>query len=247
VSGPRVMQFEQCFNMRDLGGLSTRDGHLLPHGRIYRSDDPFLISARDLDTFRELRITSVVDLRMAEEIAERGSATWQRLAVEHFAVPLVEGLPAMEDHTRYVDPDWVADLYLEMLVHGRSRHQRLWQALAHASPGRTVIHCASGRDRTAIVVALLLGFLGVDDDQIVEDYTISAVGMERMLNWLDANHPEKAEAVTGNRAAMVFTPPETMQLFLAGFRSRYGTFEAYADDLGVTDDVAVLRRTLLET
>jgi hypothetical protein len=70
--------------------------------------------------------------------------------------------------------------------------------------------------------------------------------MVRMMDWLDAHHPDKAEAVTGDRTAMVFTPPETMQLFLAGFRRTYGSFEAYADDLGVREHVDVLRRNLLE-
>jgi protein-tyrosine phosphatase len=214
---------------------------------MYRSDDPFLISSGDLESFRSLGITSLVDLRMADEVAERGSATWEELAVQHRRLPLVEGLPAMEEHTKYVDSAWVADLYLEMLTHGRSGHERLWRALAAASSGRVVIHCASGRVRTGIVVALLLGFLGVEGDQIVEDYSLSAAGMVRMMNWLDQNHPDKAEAVTGDRTAMVFTPPETMQRFLAGFGRQHGSFEAYAEALGVGEEVAVLRHHLLTT
>jgi hypothetical protein len=46
---------------------------------------------------------------------------------------------------------------------------------------------------------------------------------------------------------MVFTPPETMQRFLAGFRARHGSFEGYARELGVGEEVDVLRRNLLET
>ena len=40
-----------------------------------------------------------------------------------------------------------------------------------------LIHCAHGKDRTGLIVALILSCLGVDDDVIAEDYAKSEVSM----------------------------------------------------------------------
>ena len=38
MQGPRDLDWEGCFNVRDLGGLRTRDGRTTRFGRIVRAD-----------------------------------------------------------------------------------------------------------------------------------------------------------------------------------------------------------------
>ena len=46
----------------------------------------------------------------------------------------------------------------------------------------TVLHCAAGKDRTGVVTALVLGLLGVEDEQIVADYMVTATNMDRITD-----------------------------------------------------------------
>ena len=45
--------------------------------------------------------------------------------------------------------------------------------------------------------------------------------------------------------ALVAAEPETMELFIAGIRADYGTFEEFATQLGVGDATRGLRTALL--
>src|SRR5204862_328145 len=66
-----------------------------------------------------------------------------------------------------------------------------------------VFHCSAGKDRTGILAAIVLGLLGVPDDVIVADYTLSAAAMERMIAYFRAEKPDRAEALESYAPALV--------------------------------------------
>jgi hypothetical protein len=242
----RVVLLERGFNVRDLGGLTTRDGRLLRSGRLYRSDDPYLASAADMETLRRLAIRTVVDMRVDEEVAERGSARWDRIGAEVRSLVLIQDLPTPEETSRYTDPSHTADLYMRMATSDWDTQRLIWQTLADATTAATLIHCASGRDRTGVMVALVLATLGVDDSQIEQDYSMSGAGMARLLTWLAGNRPDALRHIHGDHAILVLTPPEAIRLFLARFRDSFGSISDYVGLIGIEDSVETLRRNLLE-
>jgi protein-tyrosine phosphatase len=96
-----------------------------------------------------------------------------------------------------------------------------------------------------VISALVLAFLGVPDEIIVEDYALSGPAMERLLDRLKAEYPDAVDEVERYAPAVLQVLPETMEEFLASMRAQYGTYPALAEFLGVTDAVATLRGTLL--
>ena len=50
-----------------------------------------------------------------------------------------------------------------------------------------LVHCAHGKDRTGIIVMLIMGCLGVDEDTIIADYTKSEV-MEELATCMDYHY-----------------------------------------------------------
>ena len=62
---------------------------------------------------------------------------------------------------------------------------------------------------------MILAFLGVPDETIVEDYTLSAEAMVRLLEQLKAEYPDAAEEVERHAPAVLQVMPETMEEFLA--------------------------------
>jgi hypothetical protein len=63
-------------------------------------------------------------------------------------------------------------------------------AVAHAGPGGVAFHCGVGRDRTGIVSLLLLALAGVEPEEIVADYELSAARLRPL--WVEWGRPDQA-------------------------------------------------------
>ena len=66
----RKMQLKKLSNTRDLGGLPTADGRKIKHGKLLRSGKLYKLPQKTVDAFKELGVTTVVDLRIFTEIEE---------------------------------------------------------------------------------------------------------------------------------------------------------------------------------
>jgi protein tyrosine/serine phosphatase len=99
-----------------------------------------------------------------------------------------------------------------------------------------VFHCAAGKDRTGVVAAIVLSVLGVSDDDIATDYSLSRLGMPRFKEWVIANYPEAADAMSDQPSPFLAAPAEAMHLFLERVRSDFGSMQDYVADLGVTEE-----------
>jgi protein tyrosine/serine phosphatase len=66
------------------------------------------------------------------------------------------------------------------------------RALAAGGPGAAIVHCAAGKDRTGVVVALALAVAGVGHEAIVEDYAMTAEIIDALVAKLAAS-PTYAE------------------------------------------------------
>ena len=107
-------------------------------------------------------------------------------------------------------------------------------AVARAPEGAVVVHCMGGKDRTGLLVALLLHVAGVDDEQIAADYALSEERLRpRHEAWL-AEAGTEAERERIRRIAA--TPAESMLGVLEELERRYGSVEAYLRAGGVGDE-----------
>src|SRR5690606_34190818 len=75
------------------------------------------------------------------------------------------------------DPDneslSLAEIYIAMLDLRPQLFAAAVGAIADAPPGPVVVHCAGGKDRTGMVVAMALRIAGVEPDVIAQDYALS--------------------------------------------------------------------------
>jgi protein-tyrosine phosphatase len=169
------MRWPGCVNFRDAGGYETSMGKAMPRGRIYRSgqlSDVDTATARRIEA--ELGLRTVVDLRTSMERHVFGPGALGDLGgIAHWHMPLFETIRPEWD----LPTEWtcraVADRYEEMLADGAATVARLLRKLANREAYPVLIHCAAGRDRTGIVIALLLSLLGVERDVIAADYALS--------------------------------------------------------------------------
>lgn len=239
---PRELTLEGSVNFRDLGGLVTRDGQRVRTGYVYRSDALHGLTAADMERLASLRIALLVDLRAATEIERSGPSPLVAggSRVLHAPIMRQEGAP------RDLDPETRMEiLYAGMLEGGRDTFGEIFTALAGEDNLPAVIHCAAGKDRTGVTVALLLRLLGVPDEVIVLDYTLTDRNMARLIERLRISGVVSTDVAYP--AHFYRAAPETMDTFLASLDDTWGSAEAYLTDAGVSrDHVETLRNRLLE-
>ncbi|HEY4927631.1 MAG TPA: tyrosine-protein phosphatase [Acidimicrobiales bacterium] len=241
----RTLDFEGCVNFRDLGGYRTTDGRMLAWRTLFRADGLNKLTDADVAQLTELGLATVIDLRTLDEAEQRGSFPFERVPVTYVGLPLTDVLPATKDLPDWGEAAYVAARYAAMVSEGGPMLTSAIDALASGDALPAVMHCSAGKDRTGVLSALLLAFLGVPDETIVADYALSAAAMGRLLERLKAEYPDATEEVERYAPAVLHVVPETMEQFLADLQSHYGTYDDLAATLGVTEAMAVLRSRVL--
>jgi len=170
-----ALAIDGLVNLRDLGGLPTASGTTTRSGRLLRSESPHTISAQGLQDLLGLSIGAVIDLRTTSER-------------EHRPSPLLEAgihtahTPIFTDDEDYPDHlSTAAEVYCWWLRERRPGVAAAMTAIADAPSAPILVHCHAGKDRTGVVVALVLRLAGVGVDAIADDYAISGVQLADML------------------------------------------------------------------
>jgi protein-tyrosine phosphatase len=168
----RHLDWDGCFNVRDLGGLATVDGRRTRWGAIVRGDSLSCLSARGWEQLEAHGVRTVIDLRNEDEWGE--DAAVRPSAIETVRIPLDE----TSDREFWDDwesgPQFATPLYYGPHLHRfPARSAEVVAALAQAPPGGLAFHCAGGRDRAGQVAILVLALVGVAAEEIVADYLLS--------------------------------------------------------------------------
>ncbi len=110
--------------------------------------------------------------------------------------------------------------------------------------GAVLVHCAAGKDRTGVVVALALDAAGVDRGTIVADYLATAERIEAIIARLVSSETYRAE-LEGHDPQRHAPVPGTMERVLELVDQAFGGPTAWLSRHGLTaDDFTRLRRRL---
>ncbi|HEV7653270.1 MAG TPA: tyrosine-protein phosphatase [Mycobacteriales bacterium] len=261
---PLWLPLDGTANARDLGGLPTSSGpDIAPH-RLLRSDNLQGLTPGDVRLLvGEIGLRTVVDLRTTVEVELEGPGPMTRepsVSIRHLTL-----FPEVGDRTD-VDADALLPWQEEgeddrresalpagnraiafYLAYLRDRPDNIVAALRAiaTSDGATLVHCAAGKDRTGVVVALALSAAGVPRERIVADYTATADRIEPLLARLRASETYREDL--DSRPDEAHLPrASTMADFLAYLDSEYGGALAWLASAGFGDeDVARLRARLV--
>ena len=261
--GSRWIRLAGAVNVRDLGGLPTVDGRVTLSGHVLRSDNLQGLSPADVRFLvDELAVRTVIDLRTSIEVEREGPGplTRESLVVHRHCSLFPEGGVMTDVDADAVLP-WQADnappagehadnpavgYYLGYL---RDRPDSVVAALrAMAEPdagGVALVHCAAGKDRTGVVVALALDAVGVTREAIVADYAATGDVLTSLLDRLRRS-PTYSEDLDDRPAESHRPWPETMRRFLAVLDAQHGSPRGWLTEAGFDPaDFAALRARLV--
>jgi protein-tyrosine phosphatase len=257
--GMRWLELEGAANARDLGGLPTDDGGSVADRRLLRSDNLQELTTTDIKLLvEEFGLSTVIDLRSNHEVSSEGPGPLT--AVEsvrhlHYSVlpehgsatdAVADAMAVRRERTlaRYPD-DPMCALYLGYL---EDRPDSVVGALRSIgrSQGAALVHCAAGKDRTGVVVALALSLAGVRREAVVEDYAASATRISGILARLRAS-PTYAPDLAKRPGDDEHSPrAETMAAFLDQIDLHYGGVNSWLAGHGFGDsDTEAVRVKLL--
>lgn len=175
----RILSLEGGCNFRDLGGYRTRDGRQLEWGRVFRSGVLSYFTAEDQQRLTQLGVRTICDLRRTDE-RDREQTRWSDTSTQHLSWDDGAAPPTiMSITTRHAHPFTAAgmraasiDLYRALPAWMAPRLRDMFERIARGHVP-ILVHCAAGKDRTGLAIALLLAVLDVPNDTIIEDYLLT--------------------------------------------------------------------------
>ncbi|WBB61350.1 tyrosine-protein phosphatase [Streptomyces sp. WMMC500] len=228
-------------NFRDVGGLPAAGGAQTRHGRLYRSGHLAHATAEDTVFLGSLGLHTVFDFRNAADIRLDGPDV-DLPGVRNVNLPLNDPAEGKEFWKLVRDGD-IPTLrsllgdgraaarmeysYRDIILNRNAEHSRVLHSLADGGTP-ALLHCAAGKDRAGLTIALALLAVGVEREAIETDY-------------LESNAQHRRYRVQRGEGAQGGTSPEVMELLsplfdarasylgaaFATIAERWGTVERY--------------------
>ncbi len=254
----RRLDWPDLRNARDLGGLPIAGGRETRPGVVVRSDTLRQLTPAGWEAVEAFGIRTILDLRFQFEVdanepldagpgglsralssaAPDGAGIRAGVRTELVSI-LGEPDPTLGEHFDRISkaqPDEAGStraVYLEMLRLFRPHFVTAVATIARAEDGGVLVHCHAGKDRTGLVVALVLGVVGVPSDVIAADYALSGPNVAASLSfWIDeADDPLERE----HRRRVGLAPEQAMIDVLATLDELHGGAAGYLGGGGLAE------------
>jgi protein tyrosine/serine phosphatase len=240
---PRLLHWDACLNVRDLGDFRTRDGHTTRTRALIRADNLCRLTRHGRLALARSGVRTAIDLRDPKELLlEHDPFTRDELAeIDRVDIPQLtpEFWRAWQGTMTAHEGD------LLTLETCREPIATMFAAIAAARDGGVVVYCHAGKERTGLAAALLLELAGVDRATIAREHTQSDAYLAPLYAaWLEAEpDPERQQ-----RLRHALRPqPDQMLLTLDALDELYGGIERYLLESGLEPStVAAVRERIVE-
>jgi protein-tyrosine phosphatase len=256
-----IQRFEMVANFRDLGGHTTRDGRRLRGGRLFRSGHLGHASDSDLALLAELGVRTVFDFRNKTDVEIDGAdklpdgATYHRMPMPDPA--RAHDIRAMLHENRETGLEAVfgngeaarmmREAAAQLVTERTEVYTEFMQRLCEPDAPPALFHCSAGKDRAGWAGSVVLLALGVDEEQVIDQYLLSNRSVAEIVARL--KDPMEADEAMGDLLMPVIeVRREYVQASLDAVRAGWQDVDRYlSEGLGIDEDQrARLRANLLE-
>ncbi|MBI0006082.1 MULTISPECIES: tyrosine-protein phosphatase [unclassified Gilliamella] len=239
-----VVPIQNGINFRDLGGIKTSDGRQIRSGMLYRSGEFSRLSDEEKKFLSdELNLHYVLDYRDQLEIDRNPDNLWNNSQYFNIpANPLSDEITAslVSDDIfvlkKYSPLDFMIKLY-QLLPFNNPAYKKLISILLNANGKPLVQHCAVGKDRTGVGVALTLFALGVSEDVIMQDYLLTEQYLNDYRQAVLSQNKSKLSAEEFEKQKIIFSAKqEFLTAAIDEIKKRYNTIDNWLHQEYQLDD-----------
>lgn len=163
AKGPRILNVEGVYNMRDIGGWPTADGKEIRQGLLYRGceidgavESKYTITQKGINTMLTvLGIKTDMDLRAESDNSKGTNALGASVKHTYYSAPMYMGVFGEKENKESI--------------------RRIFSDLSKKSNYPVYLHCTYGQDRTGTVCFLLEALLGVEKENLMKDFYLSGL------------------------------------------------------------------------
>lgn len=238
TSPTRLLSVEGAYNLRDIGGYTAGNGRVTRWRTLLRSGSLHALGVSGQQGIAALGLRSIIDLRTLAERTTEPNPLARHPEVFYINVPLVD---ALRPHTAQIPG--LNDFYRYILDHCRDSIGAVFERLAAPGALPALIHCTAGKDRTGLIVALLLRLSGVPHHVIAADFALS----EPALADAPAFAHHRQRLLNAGHGHLLCAPPELIGESLNYIEETHGSVVNYLYSCGLREPALTRLSTALIT
>jgi protein-tyrosine phosphatase len=239
ITSERTVALQSLYNFRDLGGYYNENNKQTQWGKLYRSSSLSNATRQDIKVLDNLRIKTIIDFRTK---TERFLYPYRYQASQVFSLPLrgnPNPVPLYFDQIlsgKIKTGDVVSyknDVHSFILENNRDYFENLFDILTEPNNYPIVMNCLLGNDRSGIVSALVLFALGIDLEQVLNDWLLSDELID--YNSILTNTEMYSDDILETLTAMYRTSRETFSYPFEKITKEYGSMDKFLEsECGMT-------------
>lgn len=214
-------------NARDFGGYPTEDNKVTKFHVFVRSSRLTDLTDKDNEFLKEYGITDIIDLR-GKSLIQSNFVSDDNINREYFNfhyIPLsTNKIENYIKENEYVDEEeFNFGIGYTYLLDNKVKIKEIFDVIANANGG-VLFHCTAGKDRTAVISALILGLCNVERKDIIANYEVTHTYMS------------DSEFMNEYTLNMQISKPQFMDTFIQYILDIYGSFENYLLSCNISKD-----------
>lgn len=226
----RRVPLVNAFNVRDLGGYPcTKGNKIINYHSFLRADDLHCLNNDEIEYLINYGLAAVIDLRSKEEIKKFPDPFENSGKVKYINIPLIT--ENISDVTRIntIEPEnMMTAFYMSLIKDSGEAIKTVFEFMSEVSNGIILFHCTAGKDRTGITAMLLLMLAGVEDSDVIADYSVTYI--------YNSVNPVFVEILSECPAELLFSNADYIVPVIKYIRSEYKTADNYLKCIGVSDE-----------
>ncbi len=237
----RHLRLEGTYNVRDVGGYLTEDGRITRWRRLLRADGMHRLSAAAQQTLLDEGLRTIIDLRRPSEAEHYPNVFATATTLRYRHMPLYQVV--VGDH----DERTMGEIYRWMVDECQPQIAAVIALLTDPDALPGLVHCTAGKDRTGVIIALMLGAVGVPHETIIADYAVSEENLRGEFTEETRQRVTAAGLNWERYQRLLTSPAEFMGDLLAYLDTRHGGVQSYLRTIGIDgEQLTILRANLTE-
>ena len=239
----RELDIAGTYNVRDLGGYATLSNGVLTYHALIRAGNLDKLTEASQQQILDYGVKTIIDVRDEWEAKHYPNPFENSATVSYHNLPLIGDVLSNDETFQAETSDYLElhEWYSKYIDRCQAQIAQILSTIADSDTG-ILIHCHAGKDRTGIIIALMLASIGVSNEVIAEDYVLSHQDIQHLItDWRTYAESKGYDMAQFERENA--TLPETILTMLAHIEDNFGSVDTYLQHCGLSREQLNLLKT----